>query len=338
MANTTTQSSAPRRWHDGRNGSGGDGGGVRRTRGRERDDPARADDDARRVPRRGRALRHQLRVHGRGRGGRLDHPVARRADEGRAGWRLDAAAPHPRGAARAGPRRGPGARRATPPTRRCSSRRRSTPSTSRSCVAAATRWGSGRSSTASCSLPTRPRCSTSTPRRSPVFMAARFDASRAAELDQQRGDGTPIMLTIPTDDPWVPLRILGLGLDARQAVAADVFLLTPDRPELLAGGSGLSLARASRPRVRCSTTCAPTRGWGGSPTTSGSRTSGSTPRRATSTTTSRCRRTRGASRRRHGRCRARNGAGRHPRRWNPTLAHLRGRRLRPAGFGGRSGC
>jgi hypothetical protein len=82
--------------------------------------------------------------------------------------------------------------------------------------------------------------------RSPVFMAARFDASRAAALDQQRGDGTPIMLTIPTDEPWVPLRILGLGLDASQTVSADVFLLTPDRPQLLAGGSGLELARSEQ--------------------------------------------------------------------------------------------
>jgi len=80
-------------------------------------------------------------------------------------------------------------------------------------------------------------------RRSPVFMAARFDASRAAELDQQRGDGTPIMLTIPTDEPWVPLRILGLGLDTSQTVETDVFLLTPQRPQLLAGGPGLSLER-----------------------------------------------------------------------------------------------
>ncbi|QYG92305.1 DUF2330 domain-containing protein [Iamia sp. SCSIO 61187] len=80
--------------------------------------------------------------------------------------------------------------------------------------------------------------------RSEIFMAARFDASRAAELGQQAGDGTPIMLTIPTDDPWVPLRILGLGLDEDQEVAADVFLLTDDRPQLLAGGEGLELARS----------------------------------------------------------------------------------------------
>lgn len=80
--------------------------------------------------------------------------------------------------------------------------------------------------------------------RSPVFMAARFDASRAAELGQGAGDGTPIMLTIPTDQPWVPLRILGLGLDADQQVDADVFLLTDERPQLLAGGQGLELARS----------------------------------------------------------------------------------------------
>jgi hypothetical protein len=79
--------------------------------------------------------------------------------------------------------------------------------------------------------------------RSPIFMAARFDASRAAELGQTSGDGTPIMLTIPTDEPWVPLRILGLGLDGSQVVEADVFLLTDDEPTLLAGGPGLVIER-----------------------------------------------------------------------------------------------
>ena len=82
-------------------------------------------------------------------------------------------------------------------------------------------------------------------RRSPIFMAAKFDAGRAAELGQRGGDGTPIMLTIPTDDPWVPLRILGLGLDEGQRVEADVFLLTDDRPALLAGGPGLEIARST---------------------------------------------------------------------------------------------
>jgi hypothetical protein len=81
-------------------------------------------------------------------------------------------------------------------------------------------------------------------RRSQIFMAARFDASRAAELGQAAGDGTPIMLTIPTDQPWVPLRILSLGLDKSEFVEADVFLLTDHRPSLLAGGPGLTLTRS----------------------------------------------------------------------------------------------
>jgi hypothetical protein len=80
-------------------------------------------------------------------------------------------------------------------------------------------------------------------RRSPIFMAARFDASRARRLGQNTGDGTPIMVTIPTKDPWVPLRILGLGLGRTEVVDADVFLLTDARPKLLAGGRGLSLSR-----------------------------------------------------------------------------------------------
>jgi hypothetical protein len=80
--------------------------------------------------------------------------------------------------------------------------------------------------------------------RSPVFMAARFDASRAAELGQDSGDGTPIMLTIPTEQPWVPLRILGLGADRSEVIEADVFLLTDDEPQLLAGGRGLTLDRS----------------------------------------------------------------------------------------------
>jgi hypothetical protein len=80
--------------------------------------------------------------------------------------------------------------------------------------------------------------------RSPVFMAAKFDAERADRLGQGAGDSTPIMATIPTDDPWVPLRILGLGLEGSRNVEADVFLLTDDEPELLAGGFGLSLERS----------------------------------------------------------------------------------------------
>jgi hypothetical protein len=80
--------------------------------------------------------------------------------------------------------------------------------------------------------------------RSPVFMAARFNAARAKALGQTTGQGTPIMATIPTEEPWVPLRILALGLGKTQQVEADVFVLTDDKPKLLAGGSGLGIGRS----------------------------------------------------------------------------------------------
>lgn len=88
--------------------------------------------------------------------------------------------------------------------------------------------------------------------RSPVFMAARFDPAEAAARDQSVGDGTPVHLTIPTPDPWVPLRILGLGLGDKTRVEADVFLLTEAVPEMLpepgSAGSedGLILERDER--------------------------------------------------------------------------------------------
>ncbi|MEO7803410.1 MAG: DUF2330 domain-containing protein, partial [Actinomycetota bacterium] len=70
-------------------------------------------------------------------------------------------------------------------------------------------------------------------RRSQIFMAAIFNADAAQERGQQVGDGTPIHLTIPTSNPWVPLRILGLGKNAEEQIAADVYLLTQRRPALL---------------------------------------------------------------------------------------------------------
>ena len=77
-------------------------------------------------------------------------------------------------------------------------------------------------------------------------MAAKFDARRAQKLGQGAGDSTPIMATIPTDDPWVPLRILALGQKGSEQIEADVFLLTDNEPELLAGGPGLSVQRSEQ--------------------------------------------------------------------------------------------
>jgi hypothetical protein len=82
--------------------------------------------------------------------------------------------------------------------------------------------------------------------RSPIFLAARFDATAARDRGQPVGTGTPVHLTIPTDEPWVPLRILALGRDGSELVEADVFLLTDRWPRLLAGGSGLALERRER--------------------------------------------------------------------------------------------
>ncbi|MDQ3914877.1 MAG: DUF2330 domain-containing protein [Actinomycetota bacterium] len=81
--------------------------------------------------------------------------------------------------------------------------------------------------------------------RSPIFMAARFDATAAARLGQKIGDGTPIHLSIPTQNPWVPLRILALGRRASETIQADVFLLTDAEPNLLPqAGPTMTLERS----------------------------------------------------------------------------------------------
>jgi hypothetical protein len=78
--------------------------------------------------------------------------------------------------------------------------------------------------------------------RSPIFMAVKFNPDRSARQGVGEGEATAIHLTIPTDDPWVPLRILSLGKSASEVVRADVFLLTEQRPAMLPGtvepGSG----------------------------------------------------------------------------------------------------
>ncbi len=69
--------------------------------------------------------------------------------------------------------------------------------------------------------------------RSPVFLAAVFDGDAAAARGQQIGDGTPVQITIPTTNPWVPLRILTLGKQPNDRVEADVYLLTDIKPAFL---------------------------------------------------------------------------------------------------------
>ncbi len=80
--------------------------------------------------------------------------------------------------------------------------------------------------------------------RSPIFLAAVFDGDAASERGQTVGDGTPVHITIPTDNPWVPLRILALGKGAAERVEADVYLLTDRAPSMLpqaTGANGLFL-------------------------------------------------------------------------------------------------
>jgi hypothetical protein len=86
-------------------------------------------------------------------------------------------------------------------------------------------------------------------KRSQIFLAAVFDGEAAAARGQRLGDGTPVHLTIPTANPWVPLRILALGKQPADRVQADVFLLTDAIPSLLPeGGEGLKLLRSEAAR------------------------------------------------------------------------------------------
>ncbi|MEA2973794.1 MAG: hypothetical protein QOG82_2252 [Actinomycetota bacterium] len=71
--------------------------------------------------------------------------------------------------------------------------------------------------------------------RSPIFLAARFDAAAVVDKGVNVGDGTPVHIIIPTENPWVPLRILGLGRVEGERIDADVFVLTELKPTLLAG-------------------------------------------------------------------------------------------------------
>ena len=92
--------------------------------------------------------------------------------------------------------------------------------------------------------------------RSPIFMAVQFDAKKARARGENLGDAIPIHLVMPTKEPWVPLRILGLGAQPNVRIQADVFLLTDRAPNMLPvpigadgrgpAASGLRLERSER--------------------------------------------------------------------------------------------
>ncbi|MDQ3986665.1 MAG: DUF2330 domain-containing protein [Actinomycetota bacterium] len=105
--------------------------------------------------------------------------------------------------------------------------------------------------------------------RSPIFMAVKFDLAEARERGLDSGDGTPVHVTIPTSNPWVPLRILGLGKAESEVIEADVYLLTEREPNLLpepAVSSGMILKQSGEADENLLRDLASDRGMGWLPT------------------------------------------------------------------------
>ena len=169
-------------------------------------------------------------------------------------------------------------------------------------------------------------------RRSPVFMAARFNAERAAELDQEAGDSTPIMATIPTEThgcrcgprsaPWIARIEADVSSSLRASPSCS--LEAPASPVAERAGQ-----RTSLDDLRSES------GWSGSERDV-AHVSELELRRVSSTTTGRLRHPWGGARlRRHRGCGARDGAGRRGWRWHRPLAGVRrSRRWPAAGAGG----
>jgi hypothetical protein len=86
--------------------------------------------------------------------------------------------------------------------------------------------------------------------RSLIFLTATFNGAAEAARGLHIGDGTPVQVTVPTSNPWVPLHILSLAKDADDVVTADVFMLTDHRPALLSGpGVHLVQSRPAEPEL-----------------------------------------------------------------------------------------
>jgi len=62
---------------------------------------------------------------------------------------------------------------------------------------------------------------------SPIFMAAKYDVATARARNLRGGDGTPLLITMPTPRLWVPLEVLA---NDDTPVGADLFLLTDEAP------------------------------------------------------------------------------------------------------------
>jgi hypothetical protein len=60
---------------------------------------------------------------------------------------------------------------------------------------------------------------------SPIFMAVKYDTATAQARHQVSGDGAPLLITMRTPHPWVPLEVLALD---GQVVHADLYFLTDE--------------------------------------------------------------------------------------------------------------
>ncbi len=72
-----------------------------------------------------------------------------------------------------------------------------------------------------------------------VFALARFSGLRAANRGLVQGQGTIVHFVIPTQAPWIPLRILALGKVPAEVVDADLFVLTDHLPVLSPAPDGI---------------------------------------------------------------------------------------------------
>ena len=83
---------------------------------------------------------------------------------------------------------------------------------------------------------------------SPVFMAAKYNAGRAAKQRLLFGDGAPVLITLKVAHPWIPFEVLAAG----QQVQADLYLLS-DMPvntsewRAFVGASGVGTQVAGAP-------------------------------------------------------------------------------------------
>ena len=198
---------------------------------------------------------------------RLDRAAAGRADGGRQARRLDVPAA---GCGRRAPASSALGRRAVPASAAASRGRPRAQDRGAQHNGPEGRRGRGRDlgdrTTASC-FARLPEVLEFYADRSPNFMAASFNLGRLEASGQTRGDGTPIILTIPTPRPVGTAAYPASARLRPSASKTDVFLLTERAPAMLPVPVGAEAATSGhsdgRRPTSCSTTSAPTVAWSG---------------------------------------------------------------------------